>query len=663
MKKEKEERRKPSLGIAVMWRVVAIVLGSWLICMCYTTAMVARSVYLDYVHQVNAYVQRDGRFDYDAEKDEIENYASKIRGLRGFDPDTPNMDIPLYSTYMRYTHFIPRFNWDWPDQAARASEQWSVSLYDSNAQQIIGQNNHVYLTYRDYYKGQGTSSEDYVCGYTYIDLSRTRCGQAMIEEWKGQGGFSDTQGYGNHPYRLTGYFDGVEFVLLKVERDQESFALMPDWRCVYDGISDYEGETVVIYPAEMVYDRCAVQVTLHGQKWELEELGRTWSRMSNIYHVKYSAEEYERILSGWEKHNQGLREFLGRWNSNNLFESVITRSGAYLDENGENCQYVVVLRVQPVRVATAMLTEVYFLTFIPVALILFFFCRRIRRELIAPLGHILRHPDLDQAAPLYKMMPKYREPVGLLNIFNQAQQDIHELKKENTQMETALDYAHNAEENRRRMVSNITHELKTPLAVIHSYAEGLKEGIAADRQEHYLDVILEEAERMDGMVLEMLDLSRLEAGKVRLASDRFSLLELTHHVFDKLKLLIEEKELKVEYVWPQNYEITADEGRITQAVTNLVSNAIKYSPRGGAIYVSVTKAKEKAMFAIENQSQPLSDEALAKVWDSFYQTDASRTEKGTGLGLPITKAVIELHGGTCHVTNTATGVEFKFYLP
>ena len=97
---------------------------------------------------------------------------------------------------------------------------------------------------------------------------------------------------------------------------------MPDWRCVYDGISDYEGETVVIYPAEMVYDRCAVQVTLHGQKWELEELGRTWSRMSNIYHVKYSAEEYERILSGWEKHNQGLREFLGRWNSNNLFESV-----------------------------------------------------------------------------------------------------------------------------------------------------------------------------------------------------------------------------------------------------------------------------------------------------------------------------------------------------
>ena len=127
--------------------------------------------------------------------------------------------------------------------------------------------------------------------------------------------------------------------------------------------------------------------------------------------------------------------------------------------------------------------------------------------------------------------------------------------------------------------------------------------------------------------------------------------------------LIEEKELKVDYVWPHEYEITADEGRITQAVTNLVSNAIKYSPRGGTIYVSVTKTKDKVIFAIENQSQPLSDEALENVWDSFYRTDKSRTEKGTGLGLPITKAIVELHGGTCHVSNTETGVEFKFYLP
>ena len=119
----------------------------------------------------------------------------------------------------------------------------------------------------------------------------------------------------------------------------------------------------------------------------------------------------------------------------------------------------------------------------------------------------------------------------------------------------------------------------------------------------------------------------------------------------------------VGYVWAHDCEITADESRITQAVTNLVSNAIKYSPRGGTVHIGVTREKNQTMFSIENQSEPLSEEALAKIWDSFYRTDKSRTEKGTGLGLPITKAIIELHGGTCHVSNTKTGVEFKFYLP
>lgn len=662
MKKERKERRKPSLGMAVMWRVVAFVVGAWLICMGYLTAIVARSAYLDYVDYVNAYVLRDGLFDYDGEKDTLSNYSAKIRGIKGFDPDTPEMDIPLYNLYLRCTRFVPRFNWDWVEKAAEASEQWSVTLYDSNKQQIMGKNDYVYLTYRDYYKGgYGESSRDYLSGYASIDLNRTECGRAMIEEWKGQSGFSDTQGYGNHPYRLTGYFDGTEFVLLKVERDSESIAHMADWHCVYDGIGDYEGDTLVIYPAEMCFDRCDVQVTLQGNKWGLEALGAyvPWYKS----HEKYDIEEIERILSDRSFHNRGIRKLMMQWNSNNLFESVITRSGAYLDENGVSCRYVAVLRVQPVRVAMAMLAEVYILTFIPMALILFFFCRRIRRELINPLGHILRRPDLDQAAPLYRMTPKYREPVELLKIFNQARQDIHELKKENTQLSTALDYARGAEENRRRMVSNITHELKTPLAVIHSYAEGLKEGIAADKQEHYLNVILEESERMDAMVLEMLDLSRLEAGKVRLASDRFSLLELTKRVFDKLSLLVEEKELEVRYAVAHDFEITADEGRIVQAVTNLVTNAIKYSPRGGAIYVGVTRGKDRVMFTIENQCQPLSNDALSSIWDSFYRADESRTEKGTGLGLPIAKAIIELHGGSCHAANTSTGVEFKFYLP
>lgn len=658
MKKEKKERRKPSLGTAVMWRAVAFVVGAWLIGMGYLTAMVARSVYLDYVNQVNAYVQRDGLFDYDLEKNRLDNQSAMVVGILSFSPQTPELELPVYSAYKRITHDFPQIFSDLPDQVGFDTEQWSITVYDSKEQLLMGENNHVYLTYRDYYKGWGTSSGDYICGYTVIDLNRTECGRAMIAEWKNVQGFSDSLWLTGMNPRFTGYFDGNEFVLLNVEVELNNNRLQPYWHSIYDGEKTEHEDIVIIYPAEMCLDRCDVQVTVKDRQWKLEDLGINMARHSAAY--QYHTDEIDKILSWGDPADKSTLEL---WNSNNLFESVITRLGIYLDENGERCDYVVVLRVQPVRVAMAQLVEVYILSFILVALLLFFFCRRIRRELINPLGHILRYPNMEQAAPLYRMTPKYREPMELLNIFDQAQRDIHELKKENTQLSTALDYARNAEENRRRMVSNITHELKTPLAVIHGYAEGLKEGIAADKQEHYLDVILEEAERMDGMVLEMLDLSRLEAGKVRLATDQFSLLELTRRVIDKLSLLVEEKDLTVEYVWAHDCEITADEGRITQAVTNLVSNAIKYSPRGGTVYVSVIKTKDKAMFAIENQSEALSEESLDKVWDSFYRADSSRTEKGTGLGLSITKAIIELHGGSCHVSNTETGVEFKFYLP
>ena len=94
-------------------------------------------------------------------------------------------------------------------------------------------------------------------------------------------------------------------------------------------------------------------------------------------------------------------------------------------------------------------------------------------------------------------------------------------KSEITRLNTALDYAKTAEENRRQMTSNIAHELKTPLAVIHSYAEGLRERVAEEKRDRYLEVILSETERTDGMVLELLDLSRLEAGKVKLARETF----------------------------------------------------------------------------------------------------------------------------------------------
>lgn len=238
--------------------------------------------------------------------------------------------------------------------------------------------------------------------------------------------------------------------------------------------------------------------------------------------------------------------------------------------------------------------------------------------------------------------------------------EIGKGKDELSRVTAALQYAQEAEINRRQMTSHIAHELKTPIAIIHSYAEGLKEHIAEDKRDKYIDVILSEVERTDNMVLEMLDLSRLEAGKVKLSRDDFSLIALTKSIFEKLEMVVQAKELQVAFSFPKEFIITADEGRIAQVIENFATNAIKYSPVGGHIQVQIGISRSRTTFRIENDSEPLSEEALSKVWDTFYRTDEARSGGGTGLGLAIAKNIIELHGGKCSVCNTKTGVAFTF---
>jgi signal transduction histidine kinase len=207
--------------------------------------------------------------------------------------------------------------------------------------------------------------------------------------------------------------------------------------------------------------------------------------------------------------------------------------------------------------------------------------------------------------------------------------------------------------------------------VIHSYAEGLQEGIAKEKENQYLSVILEQSEKMDGLVLQMLDFSRLEAGKVRLSTDNFSLLKLAQSITDRFQPLLEDKDLTLQYGVCQDFLITADEARIEQVITNLVSNALKYTEPGNTITVSVYQHDGKAGFSIENPGTWLTDEQLEKVWDSFFRADPSRSTPGTGLGLAVVKQIIQLHQGSCRARNmlykkqedTYTGVQFSFQIP
>lgn len=238
-------------------------------------------------------------------------------------------------------------------------------------------------------------------------------------------------------------------------------------------------------------------------------------------------------------------------------------------------------------------------------------------------------------------------------------QELRTYQDEITRQTQALEYARNAEKSRREMTSAIAHELKTPIAVLSSYAEALQENIDAEKQSHYLTVIREETAKMDQMVLELLDLSRLEAGKYKLKRENIDLEALAKEIIDPLMPAIEEKQLNL--VWQVGEPmVDADRYRLGQVVENFMTNAIRHTPEGGKIILRI--GMERETFSVENQGKQIPMEQLSKVWETFWQGDASRNERGSGLGLAICRTIVTLHGGSCKVENTAAGVRFSISL-
>ena len=321
---------------------------------------------------------------------------------------------------------------------------------------------------------------------------------------------------------------------------------------------------------------------------------------------------------------------------------------------------------RPLASALRTLWPVYLFTAVLCLVLALLLLRLLRRRLVEPVTDVLE----GMAGEWYDLCSPeggpdvWREAAALYDRYRAEQDrrrhDLNELRR----LEKALDYAKAAEEERRLLTSNLAHELKTPLAVVHSYAEGLKAHIAEEKREQYLDIILSESERMDVLVMRMLDLSRLEAGKVKLSRDAFDLRALAEAVTEKLSPLAAERGVTVALEPGEACAVTADEGRISQAAENLLTNALRYSPAGSRVLVRVEPAGKQVRFRVENPvERPFSLEEQEKVWEPFWRRDKARGGEGTGLGLPIVKQIVELHGGTCAVGNMAGGVEFSFTLP
>lgn len=243
---------------------------------------------------------------------------------------------------------------------------------------------------------------------------------------------------------------------------------------------------------------------------------------------------------------------------------------------------------------------------------------------------------------------------------------ITELRQANAQLERDIEEKNRIDENRRELIANISHELKTPIALIQGFSEGLKDGIAdgdKENMDYYCDVIIDEADKMNRLVKRLLALDEIESGISKPEMMEFNLIDVIKGVMQASAMLSKDKEVTVKLQAPEQLMVEADEFMIEEVIQNLLSNACHYVSSPGEITVRAWQtADEMAHVSIHNTGQEIPEEALSRLWDKFYKVDKARTRSygGSGIGLSIVKGIITRHEGACGVLNTGDGVEFWF---
>lgn len=692
MKKAKKIRSKTAVTLLLLLSIGL----TWLASMVCLTMVTAQGIYddlyaasYDFVGDVgsagnfNIYYSADFPSNYGI-LDEMPEYMENRILTAISRTSRASIGSALYYPYISHVSFSEKRP-SWLRDISYPMET-AVLFYDGNGELLHSSDEDIIFFYYSTQEEWDTGEDSAPHNYSWIDISEGKEeGYPNDPYLRLRNHFSNNGSrFWDYAFRMTGTFEGSQFIPVRMDyidrwsvsaaiEGNEQFTnedgghsyILSDvdragllkWQEQFDRTSEYTGD-----PDDLV--------TIYAERpemWDYEETPLTYNGKDYTSLAHLTRELEVPSHSDTYIYSNDLRA-KGVYKLNELLIFSGCEYAEYANyPSGEapiDLILVTAARSNPLACAMSALRNIYIVTGILALALFLVVYSNIKKRLVEPVADVAaamengwRNIHRPGDAPTM-----WAEADVLTSEFKIEQDRRRTSKNEITRLNTALEYAKTAEQNRRQMTSSIAHELKTPLAVIHSYAEGLKEHIAEDRRDQYLDVILSEVKRTDGMVLETLDLSRLEAGKVKLARDEFSLAELTRSVFDKLERALQSKNLRLEYHFPEQSMVTADETRIAQVIENFATNAVKYTPDGGRITVVIRTGQSLTTLTVENESAPLPWDALNKVWDTFYRVDDSRSGSGTGLGLAIAKNIIELHGGTCSVCNTDTGVKFGFTL-
>ncbi|MFP3414494.1 HAMP domain-containing sensor histidine kinase [Bacillus sp. SIMBA_074] len=319
--------------------------------------------------------------------------------------------------------------------------------------------------------------------------------------------------------------------------------------------------------------------------------------------------------------------------------------------------------LQPVDEAVQMVQDyyIYIVAFVVVLIFLasFYYSKQIAKPLlkINDTTKKIAHLDFTEKIPITS-----KDEIGdLSQNINTLSNKLH---SHIGQLEQDIEKERKLENTRKEFIAGVSHELKTPLSIMKSCISILKDGVAEHKKDYYFQAMEKEVDKMDILILDMLELAKFESGTYNMKMDSFYIDGVIEEICEQLSSEIEKKELSVhKHICPA--EVVGNQNRIEQVIVNFITNAIRYTPHKEDIIISVIDEKNHIKVCIENKGAHIEEEQLDKIWDRFYRVDAARkrSQGGTGLGLAISKNILELHNAEYGVKNTEDGVLFYFYLP
>ncbi|WP_200411574.1 sensor histidine kinase [Virgibacillus salexigens] len=332
------------------------------------------------------------------------------------------------------------------------------------------------------------------------------------------------------------------------------------------------------------------------------------------------------------------------------------------DTTGKTIYIFAMTSLQPVDEAVQMLEGYYpyLVIFVLLLIVLasFYYSKKIAKPLlqINDTTNKMANLDFSETIPITS-----KDEIGTLShnintlsttlhsYINQLQQDIEKEKQ--------------LENTRKEFISSVSHELKTPLSIMKSCISILEDGVASNKKDYYFKAMANEVDKMDMLIVDMLELAKFESGTYKMKMDVFYIDQVIEYICEQLDLDIANKQLHV-HKQLSKIMVVANQHRIEQVITNFITNAIRYTPENKSIIISAIEEPERVKVSVENKGAHIAQEHLEKIWDRFYRGDTSRRRSngGTGLGLAISKNVLELHESQYGVSNTEDGVQFFFYL-